>query len=135
MGLFEKGNNGRPKGAKNKLTNDVRAIFHKVYEEMGGEDKDGKKVSGHQAMLTWARDNQTEFYRLYGKMIPATAELVGDVHENFLDMLVIEDEVKLIEANVVDVGNDGPIEGTNGEKSPDNAPHGDDAPDKDADLV
>lgn len=87
---------------KNRLTNDVRQIFHKVYEDMGAktlDEKTGKPLTGHDAMLEWARMNPTEFYRLYGKMIPTTAELPPDVHEDFIDSLVLEDEQpKLIEA-------------------------------------
>lgn len=133
MGQFEKGNKlstGRAKGAKNKLTNDVRAAFHRVYDEMAhNQEVDGKKVTGHEAFLSWARENQTEFYRLYGKMIPATAELTGDIHENFVDELVFEEEqLHLVEgqANVVDVGTNPTIEGQSGDNTPtinpDNAP-------------
>lgn len=124
---------GRPKGSKNRITNDVRACFHKVYEEMGANvEVDGRKQTGHEAFLAWARENQTEFYRLYGKMIPQTAELGGDVLENFIDGLIFEEEqFKLLDgqAEVVDVGEMGhhaQIMGGNGEPTPqsgtDNAP-------------
>ncbi len=116
MARFEKGNqagvgHGRPKGSKNRLTNDVRQVFHKVYEEMGKNTinpETGKPYTGHEAMLEWARENQTEFYRLYGKMIPATAELPEELHEDFVASLVFEDEqVKMIEgsAKAVDATN------------------------------
>ncbi|GAX60933.1 hypothetical protein SCALIN_C16_0007 [Candidatus Scalindua japonica] len=111
MARFEQGNTfstGRKKGSRNKLTNDVRAAFHKAYDEMGNNKvgKDGKPMTGHEAFLAWARDNQTEFYRLYAKMIPKTAEFPDDLHEHFVDTLVFEEEqVKMIEGNakVVDV--------------------------------
>ncbi len=119
MPKFEKGNKagvgyGRPKGAKNRYTNDVRQVFHEVYEQMGAGEifkKTGKPKTGLEAMLEWARENPAEFYRLYGKMIPATAEITGDVHEDFLDDLVLEEELaktKLIQGNakVVDVTNE-----------------------------
>lgn len=111
---FQKGNKlaGSRKGKPNRLTNDVRQVFHKVYDEMGDDDKsgkDGKPLTGHEAMLKWARDNQTEFYRLYGKMIPQTAELGDDLHEDFVATLVFEEEQaqELVEANVTDVGKEG----------------------------
>ncbi|GAF89360.1 unnamed protein product, partial [marine sediment metagenome] len=111
---------------KNKLTNDVRAAFHKVYNEMGhNREVDGKKITGHEAFLEWARDNATEFYRLYGKMIPATAELTGDIHEDFVDGLVFEEEtLHLVEgqAEVIDVGTKPTIEGQSGDTSPRSAP-------------
>ncbi len=117
---FEKGNKygGRKRGAKNRLTNDVRQIFHDVYENMGADKvnpETGKPLTGNEAMLEWARDNPTEFYRLYGKMIPTTAEITGDVHEDFLEMLVLKEhsrKAKMIEAkakavDVTDTGNNG----------------------------
>lgn len=132
---FEKGNTlgktGRPKGVKNRLTNDVRQIFHKVYDEMGADvidEKTGKPLNGHEAMLLWARMNPTEFYRLYGKMIPATAELPVDMHEDFVDELVFEEEQpKQVEAvDVTEVGSEGqkqlPSGVNNPSYMPDNAP-------------
>ncbi len=132
--VFEKGNKlstGRPKGTKNRITNDVRQVFHRVYEEMGAHVVDsntGKPLTGHQAMLEWARINPTEFYRLYGKMIPATAELPQDLHEDFIDELVFEDELpKQVEAkDVTDMGKEGqkqlPSGVTAPQAKPDNAP-------------
>ena len=133
--VFEKGHEirgGRPKGSKNRITNDVRQAFHKVYDEMGKDFVDEKGVkrplSGHEAMLMWARTNPTEFYRLYGKMIPATAELPADIHEDFVDELIFTEEMpKLVEAkDVTDMGQDDQKQLTNGVDIPqdgnDNAP-------------
>ncbi len=131
---FNKGHKlatGRPKGSKNRITNDVRQVFHRVYDEMGKgiiDEKTGKQVSGHEAMLAWAQSNPTEFYRLYGKMIPQTAELPADMHEDFIEELIFEDELpKLVEAtDVTDMGKDGQKQLTNGatapQKQPNNAP-------------
>ncbi len=112
MALFTKGHNlskGRPKNSKNKVTNDVRESFHKAYANMGGFDENGKLIeTGDEAFLKWARENQTEFYRLYAKMIPKTAELAEDLHEDFVATLIFEDEqVKMIEgsAKAVDATN------------------------------
>ncbi len=50
--------------------------------------------------MVWARENQTEFYRLYAKMIPRTAELSDDMHEDFVATLIFEDEqAKAIEGS------------------------------------
>ncbi len=105
---FSKGNKygGRKKGAKNRLTNDVRESFHKAYANMGGFDENGKPLTGDEAFLAWARENQTEFYRLYAKMIPATAEIASEVHEDFIAGLIFEEEeARMIEGNakVIDV--------------------------------
>ncbi len=124
---FEKGNGygGRKKGSKNRLTNDVRQVFHKVYDEMGEDEliadpETGvkRKQTGHEAMLSWARENKTEFYRLYGKMIPATAEIGEDTHEDFVATLIFEDEeTMLVETDAIDVGNDGQKQLSGGEKT------------------
>ncbi len=114
MARFEKGNNystGRKKGSKNRYSNDVRAAFHGAYDQMGGDKinpKTGKPYTGHEAMLNWARENQTEFYRLYAKMIPRTEELFDDMHEDFVATLIFEDEAKMIEgsAKAVDATNE-----------------------------
>ena len=140
---FEKGNKfgkGRIKGSKNRITNDVRESFHQAYAYMGGFDESGKLIeTGDQAFLKWARDNQTEFYRLYAKMIPHTAELGDDLHEDFVATLIFEEEeAKMIEGNakIIDVTNEAEmgkskqIQAINGEDLgqaprspvPDNAP-------------
>ncbi len=115
MARFKEGNNfstGRKKGSKNRYSNDVRAAFHGAFDEMGGDQinpETGKPYTGHEAMLVWARKNQTEFYRLFAKMLPKTAELAEDTHEDFIAELIIEDEqAKVIEgeAKAVDATNE-----------------------------
>ncbi len=135
---FQKGNKAAvgAKRGKNRITNDVRQVFHKVYDEMG-EDVEivdpvtGEKrlQTGHEAMLAWGRENKTEFYRLYGKMIPATAELAEDMHEDFVESLIFEDEQgELIDTDAVDVGNEPQLQLPSGETVPDVTPHVADVP-------
>ncbi len=129
---FQKGNKlavGQKRG-KNRITNDVRQVFHKVYDEMGADTDVQDEVTGqmrpmtgHEAMLLWAKVNQTEFYRLYGKMIPATAELPDEMHEDFIAQLVFEDEeAELIETTAVDVGEEAPKQLSSGAKTEDITP-------------
>jgi|HubBroStandDraft_5_1064220.scaffolds.fasta_scaffold21057_3 hypothetical protein len=54
------GGKGRPKGAKNRLTQCAKAAFEYAFEEIGG----GK------ALADWANDNQGDFYKLYARCIP-----------------------------------------------------------------
>ena len=113
MARFKEGNSystGRKKGSKNRYTNDVRAAFHSAFDEMGGDQinpKTGKPYTGHEAFVAWARKNQTEFYRLFAKMIPRTEELSDDMHEDFIATLIFEDEAKMIKgsAKAVDATN------------------------------
>ena len=51
---------GRPKGAVNKTTATVKEALQAVYHDRGG----------NKALLTWATDNPTEFYKLWGRMLP-----------------------------------------------------------------
>jgi hypothetical protein len=135
---FEKGNKlaGSRKGKKNRINNDVRQVFHEVYENMGEGieivDPDSgelRRQTGKEAMLSWAQTNQTEFYRLYAKMIPATAELPEEMHEDFIGSLVFEaEEGELTETTAVDVGNEGQLQLPSGETVPDTAPHVGDVP-------
>ena len=58
---------GRQKGSLNKITSTVRANVIAVFDEIGGQE----------AMADWARDNRTEFYRLFGRMAPSDPEAPG----------------------------------------------------------
>lgn len=51
---------GRPKGSVNKSTASVKAALSNVYAKRGGD----------AALLAWAKENETEFYKLWGKMLP-----------------------------------------------------------------
>lgn len=51
---------GRVAGTPNKLSGSVKASLQAVYELRGGD----------QALLSWAQENQTEFYKLWGRMLP-----------------------------------------------------------------
>ena len=51
---------GRIKGTPNKVSRTVKENVVAVFDELGGR----------QQMTTWARENQTEFYRLYARLLP-----------------------------------------------------------------
>lgn len=51
---------GRPKGAINKTTATVKEALQAVYRDRGG----------NKALLAWASENPTEFYKLWGRMLP-----------------------------------------------------------------
>lgn len=65
---------GRPKGAINKTTKAVKEALTIAFDELGGVD----------ALKTWAQDNQTQFYQLWGKMLPL--QVAGD-EENPLQVV------------------------------------------------
>src|ERR1700750_1706889 len=51
----------RPKGVPNKLGAQAKENIVAVFTRLGGT----------AAMAAWARRNQTEFYRLYARLIPS----------------------------------------------------------------
>lgn len=62
---------GRVAGTPNKLTRTVREAFEQAFEIIQG-DQDAN-------LVTWARQNPTDFYRLAAKLIPTdvNAHLAG----------------------------------------------------------
>lgn len=51
---------GRKKGTPNKATSSAREAMALAFDGIGGVD----------ALKTWAQANQTDFYKLYGRLIP-----------------------------------------------------------------
>lgn len=64
-------NSGRIKGKSNKQTASVKQCIINAFEEMGGVKN----------LTKWGMENQTEFYKLWGRMIPheVTGEDGGDI--------------------------------------------------------
>lgn len=51
---------GRPPGSLNKTTQSVKAALEQAFDELGGV----------QSLVGWARENETEFFKLYAKLLP-----------------------------------------------------------------
>ena len=60
---------GRKKGTPNKVTASVRETFQVAFESLQTDD--------HANLLTWARSQPTEFYKLAAKLIPIATEVTG----------------------------------------------------------
>lgn len=58
---------GRPKGAVNKTTADVRTALEEAFEKRGGVP----------ALVQWAEASPDEFYKLWGKLLPKDVTLSG----------------------------------------------------------
>lgn len=65
-----KGPGGRKKGSLNKTTKGAKMILEEAFRDMGGK----------AAFVRWGRDNPTEFYKIWAKLLPANikAELTGE---------------------------------------------------------
>lgn len=59
--------NGRPKGAKNKVGAGAKENILAVFTRLGGT----------AAMAEWARENRTEYYKLYARLIPTEVSGAG----------------------------------------------------------
>jgi hypothetical protein len=51
---------GRKKGVPNKSTAQVKAAFEAAFEGLGGVP----------TLIAWAKENQTDFFKLYAKLLP-----------------------------------------------------------------
>lgn len=58
---------GRPKGVPNKTTQSVKDAITEAFERRGGVP----------SLVAWAEENQTEFYRLWGRLIPVDVKHEG----------------------------------------------------------
>lgn len=58
---------GRKKGSKNKFTKAAKEHFIEAFENSGGS----------RALTLWAQDNRSEFYKLYGRLIPMEQSVAG----------------------------------------------------------
>lgn len=84
MGLFQEGHTqskGRPKGAKNKLSIDIRQEFFEVYDGMGG----------HDAFQAWAQKHPKYFYQMFARMACNTLEVNLNQQEDFLESIAVQD--------------------------------------------
>jgi hypothetical protein len=88
----------RPKGSKNKTGAEVKAQILAAYERLGAL----------QAFTDWAKENRTEFYKMYARLAPT--ELIADVVHH--DASALTDEQL---ASIASGSSDGTAEPENGE--------------------
>lgn len=74
---------GRAKGTPNKVTREVKDAIAQVFEDIGGI----------ATFASWARYNKTEFYKLYGKLLPIQLQGSGSKGEFIIQ--ISEAESKL----------------------------------------
>lgn len=69
--LFEKGNPGKPKGAVNKNSKLIKEIFADAFYAL--QDDPDKNL------VAWAKDNQTDFFKLAIRLIPTQINLTANI--------------------------------------------------------
>lgn len=64
----------RPIGSLNESTLKAKEAFNLAFNKLGGVDE----------LVTWAKKNPTDFYKIYGRLIPTdvNAQLSGAVKVN-----------------------------------------------------
>lgn len=65
---------GRPKGSQNKASVAAKQAFQQAFDQMGGVP----------ALMAWATENQTEFFKLFSKLIPQDVNATLRSHEDAL---------------------------------------------------
>jgi hypothetical protein len=79
---------GRAKGVPNKTTKAVKEALQEAFDKLGGVT----------ALATWAKNEPTEFYKLWAKMLPtevkAKVETVGDTPIGKVQIEVISANAK-----------------------------------------
>lgn len=81
MALFRKGEGGRPKGAKNKAPLVFKQAVLRTYEGIGGDE----------AFCVWAMNNQTDFYKIAGKLIPQEVAMTSEMKPLVIDLVTPKD--------------------------------------------
>ena len=71
---------GRPKGVPNKVNGLAKDAVARVFEEIGGIAN----------MAMWAKDNPTQFYQLYAKLIPVQVDGAGENGEHLISGVTIK---------------------------------------------
>ena len=69
---FQKGKprtGGRQKGTPNKNTLAAKEAFQIAFDDMGGAS----------ALAKWAQENQSDFYKLYSRLIPMDTNISGSI--------------------------------------------------------
>ena len=61
----------RAKGIPNKIGAGVKSNIIQVFEKIGGREQ----------MATWAKENLTEFYRLYARLVPTEVMATIDIRD------------------------------------------------------
>jgi hypothetical protein len=64
---FKKGEGGRPKGAKNKLTREMRELLEGEVSRQGPE-----------GFRKWSEEHPTEFWKIAARLLPSRTKIAAD---------------------------------------------------------
>ena len=77
---------GREKGAKNKFTKQFKDLLTETYSALETDNKFG--------LIKWAKDNQTDFYKICSKLIPI--QLTGKDGEGLFQSMTEQDKQDIV---------------------------------------
>lgn len=83
---FKKGQGGRPKGVPNKLSKSIRDSILEAFNEL--------QIDKQYNILSWAKENTTEFYKIASKLIPVEVAANVDVNRNVSEVTVFSLKLK-----------------------------------------
>lgn len=78
---------GRTKGTPNKLTVSARDAFQSAFDTIGGAERLGK----------WAEENETEFFKLFARLIPQDVAVSGHISQTIEHESVLETDRRIEE--------------------------------------
>ena len=84
---FEKGHQkigGKVKGTPNKLTRTVKETVLAVFDDLQADPKAN--------LLSWGKENPTEFYKIAAKLIPTEVNANVEVHKKELPPVMKSNE-------------------------------------------
>ena len=73
---------GRPKGATNKIPRVAKENIIQVFDQLGG-------VDGMVAWATKDEKNQSEFYKIYARLLPIENNITGPDGQEFTSLSTI----------------------------------------------
>lgn len=68
---------GRKAGTRNHITSGIKAALIEVFRRLGGIDGFAK----------WAKENESEFYKIWAKMLPAEVALDPDANKIIVEIV------------------------------------------------
>lgn len=80
---------GRKGGTPNKITNIVKLSILDAFKELGGL----------KGFVEWGKDNRTEFYKIYAKLLPAEMKSAIDADPSIVIQIIQFGDHKTIDHN------------------------------------
>ncbi len=88
---------GRQPGTPNKITASFKELVQKTFQALEDDPNEG-------GMLTWAKANKTEFYKISSKLIPTEVALKAEITEIEISKTLITQAASVVETKQLEPG-------------------------------